>query len=114
MVVDPIADPDGDFVKDVLEKVGREEITSESIGRHLVEAVDAQCDLDDAKAGSSEHGGAVGGGRGGQNGGGLGEVSQPLYLVPIFELPKDVKPIHHPLFTFHPMRKPEIWPISAD
>ena len=114
MVVDPIADPDGDFVKDVLEKVGREEITSESIGRHLVEAVDAQCDLDDAKAGSSEHGGAVGGGRGGQNGGGLGEVSQPLYLVPIFELPKDMEPIHHPLFTFHPMRKPEMWPISAD
>ena len=111
---DPIVDPEGAFVKGVLEKVDREEITTESIGQHLVEAVEAQCDFDDGKAGASEHGSVSGGGRGGRNGGKLGEVSQPLYLVPIFELPKDVEPIHHPLFTFHPMKKPEIWPIEAD
>ena len=113
-LADPIVDTEGAFVKGVLEKVDREEITTETIGQHLVEAVEAQCDLDDGKAGASEHGNAAGGGKGSRNGGGLGEVSQPLYLVPIFELPKDVEPIHHPLFTFYPMRKPEIWPIEAD
>ena len=85
-----------------------------AIGQNLVEAVEAQCDLDDGKAGASEHGSAAGGGRGGRHGSKLGEVAQPLYLVPIFELPKDVEPIHHPLFTFHPIKKPEVWPIEAD
>ena len=32
----------------------------------------------------------------------------PLCLKPIFEFPKDIEPIHHPLFTFRPTKQPVI------
>ena len=104
------------YADELLEKMDRAEISEESIGQYLIDAVDAQCDADDGKGGASEHGAGTGtgGDKGGRNGSRLGEISQPLFLVPIYDLSNDVPAIHHPLFTFRPTEAPERWPIKAD
>eukprot|EP00562_Extubocellulus_spinifer_P027737 CAMPEP_0178651402 /NCGR_PEP_ID=MMETSP0698-20121128/22089_1 /TAXON_ID=265572 /ORGANISM="Extubocellulus spinifer, Strain CCMP396" /LENGTH=734 /DNA_ID=CAMNT_0020293023 /DNA_START=70 /DNA_END=2274 /DNA_ORIENTATION=- len=104
------------YADELLEKVDREEISEESIGQYLIDAVDAQCDADDGKGGASEHGSGTGkgGDKGGGNGRRLGEISQPLFLVPIYGVSNDVPAIHHPLFTFRPTKTPERWPLEAD
>ena len=113
---DPELDPDGAPAKAIMGMLERNELSVESIEQDLGDSIDTLCNLDESQGTGSEHAGGVGGSRKGRSKkrGKLGEISQPLYLVPLFSLPKDVEAIHHPLFTFRPTKPPERWPIQID
>ena len=99
--------------KEIIDKMNSEEVTEEKIKESLIEAIEAQGASADGIISSSGTLIETGANLVGKDSR-FTKVSQPLYILPIYNDGDSGLDIKHPLFTFRPTQKIPLWDAELE